>query len=97
MAIIRKSELKSMNEQQLREKLVDLRKDMMKLKAQIAIGTTLESPRRPRAVKKTIARVLMMLAQKKRQAREAPVKVPEPAQKAASKMKKQQEVQKDRQ
>lgn len=57
MAIVKKSELKQMNEKLLNEKLVSLKKELMKINAQIAIGTTPEKPGRIKEIKKMIARI----------------------------------------
>ena len=62
MAVIKKSEFKQMDEKQLKDKLADLKKEMMKLNAQRSTGTTLENPGRIRAVKKTIARIYTALS-----------------------------------
>ena len=63
MAIIKKSELKQMKEQQLKEKLIDLKKEMMKINSQRAVGTVPENPGRVKEVRRTIARVLTKLSQ----------------------------------
>ena len=65
MALLRKSELKDMNEQSLAEKLKELRKEMIKVNMQRASGTTLKSPGRPKQIKKTIAQIYTLLHQKK--------------------------------
>ena len=57
MAIIKKSELRQMSEKMLSEKLNDLRKEMIKINAQIAIGTIPEKPGRIKEIRKTIARI----------------------------------------
>jgi large subunit ribosomal protein L29 len=64
MAIIRKSEIKQMNRTALQEKLLDLKKELIKLNAQIAIGTLPENPGRVREVKRTIAKIKTFLKQK---------------------------------
>lgn len=65
MALLRKSELKNMNEQAMAEKLKELKKEMIKVNMQRASGTTLESPGRSKQIKKTIARIYTVLHQKK--------------------------------
>jgi large subunit ribosomal protein L29 len=57
MAIIRKSELKSMDQKQLLNKKGELQKEMIKINAQRSTKTTPENPGRIREVKKTIARI----------------------------------------
>jgi large subunit ribosomal protein L29 len=65
MAIIKKSEFNQMNEQQLTEKVSELQKELMKLRAQISTHTTLENPGRVKSVRKMIARIYTKLNQKK--------------------------------
>ncbi len=65
MALLRRSELKSMNEQAMSEKLRELKKEMIKINMQRASGTTLASPGRPKQIKKTIAKLHTILHQKK--------------------------------
>ena len=67
MAIIKKSELKQMKEPQLNERLTDLKKEMMKINSQRAVGTIPENPGRVKEVKRTIARILTKLNQLKRE------------------------------
>ena len=47
-----------MGKEELDNKLKDLRKELMKLNAQIATGTTPKSPGQVRQIKKTIAKIL---------------------------------------
>lgn len=63
MAIIKKSEFKNLNETQLNERLIHLRKELVKLNAQRAIGTTLESPGKIKAIKRMIAKINTILNQ----------------------------------
>ena len=58
MALLRNKELKTMSKDELSNKLHDLRKELMKLNAQIATGTTPKSPGHVRTIKKTIAKIL---------------------------------------
>jgi len=57
MTILKKSELKQMNEKACNDKLVELRKELIKINTQIAMGTTPENPGRIREIKKTIAKL----------------------------------------
>ncbi|MBI4154581.1 50S ribosomal protein L29 [Candidatus Woesearchaeota archaeon] len=57
MAIIRKSELKIMENKSMKEKLLTLRKELMKLKAQVATRTRPENPGRIKEIRRTIARI----------------------------------------
>ena len=60
MSILKKNELKSINTKQIEEKLKELRKDLLKLNSQRAVGTTMESPGRIKLIKRTIARLLTL-------------------------------------
>lgn len=51
-------EIKSLDEASLNEKLVELKKELIKINAQIAIGTTPKNPGQVKKIKKTIARVM---------------------------------------
>ena len=64
MAKIRKSDLKAMPPQEQQAKLLELRKELMKLNAKRSMGVTLESPGRIRMLKKTIARIFTYQQQK---------------------------------
>lgn len=52
------NELKGMNEKDMKEKLDDLRKNLIKLNAQVSTGTTPKSPGEIRKIKRTIAQIL---------------------------------------
>ncbi|MDP4012764.1 MAG: 50S ribosomal protein L29 [Candidatus Nanoarchaeia archaeon] len=67
MAIIKKSEFENMNEQTLQEKLIDLKKELMKFNSQRYSGTPPENPGRVREVRKTIARIYTKLSQKQQE------------------------------
>ena len=58
MAIIRKSELLQLSEQQIEDKLNELYKELMKFQTQRAIGTSLESPGKVKEIRRSIARLL---------------------------------------
>lgn len=51
-------ELRVMNELDLKNKLVELKKELMKINSQIAIGTVPKSPGKVRQTKKTIAKII---------------------------------------
>lgn len=51
-------ELKLMNDLDLENKILELKKELMKVNSQIAIGTVPKSPGKVRAMKKTIAKIL---------------------------------------
>ncbi len=61
MAIINKKELKNLNDDDLRNKLNEIRKELIKENAQIAVGTTPKSPGQIKQMKKSIARILQLL------------------------------------
>lgn len=63
MAIIKKSEFKRMEEKQLKNKLGELRKELIRFNAQISTGTPPENPGQVREIKKTIARIFTKLNQ----------------------------------
>lgn len=57
MANPKKRELKNMSMDQLRGKLEELKKELMKLNAQIAVGINPKNPSQAKSLKKTIARI----------------------------------------
>ena len=57
-------ELKAMPAEELKTKLNDIRKDLIKDNAQVATGTIPKNPSRIRLAKKSIARIKMLLAGK---------------------------------
>jgi ribosomal protein L29 len=57
-------ELKALPEAELQAKLLELKHELMKENAQVAIGTVPKNPRKLRLAKKTAARITMILAQK---------------------------------
>ncbi len=70
MAIIKKSEMKNMGEAQLKAKLKDLNTELIKINAQISSGTAPQNPGNVREIKKTIAKILTKLNEKKREGKE---------------------------
>ena len=57
-------EIRSMSKEDLNAKLEALRKEVMKINAQIATGTTPKSPGQAKQIKKNIARILTILNEK---------------------------------
>jgi len=55
------NELKKLNKEQLQDRLKELRKELIKMNAQISTGTPPENPGKVRQVKKTIARIYTIL------------------------------------
>ncbi|MBI2658577.1 50S ribosomal protein L29 [Candidatus Woesearchaeota archaeon] len=51
-------ELRLMNESDTGIKLADMKKELMKINSQIAIGTVPKSPGKVREIKRTIAKIL---------------------------------------
>ena len=58
MAILKKTEIKQMPANLINEKINDLKKELIKLNAQVATGTRPENPGRIREIKRTIAKLL---------------------------------------
>jgi len=59
-------DIRKLNENQLGEKVKELRKELMKLNTQIATGTNPKSPGQVKDIKKTVARIFTTLNEKKR-------------------------------
>ncbi|MFH1209569.1 MAG: 50S ribosomal protein L29 [archaeon] len=55
--MIKKQELKQMNPERLDSTLVELKKDLMKLRSQLSTGSSVEKPSRIKQIKKNIARI----------------------------------------
>ena len=67
MAILKKTELKQLNKQTAEEKLNELRKELMKANSQVAMGTMPENPGRIREIKRTIAKLIVIIKEKSKQ------------------------------
>ncbi len=61
---IKNEQLRKMNDDELNNKLFELKKDLIKVNAQIAAGTIPENPGNVRNLKKTVARILTIKTQK---------------------------------
>ncbi|MDO8740382.1 MAG: 50S ribosomal protein L29 [Candidatus Woesearchaeota archaeon] len=57
-------ELKLMSEADLKEKSNEIRKELMKLNSQVAMGTIIKNPGQIKGIKKTIARIKTILKTK---------------------------------
>jgi len=57
MAIIKKNEMKGMDDKSILEKVSELRGELIRINAQIAMGTLPENPGRIKEIRKTIARL----------------------------------------
>ena len=55
---MKRYQVKQMDSEQLDSKLGELKKEMLRLNSQRAVGTTLESPGLIKSIKKDIARIL---------------------------------------
>lgn len=58
-------ELRKIEKSSMESKIIELKKDLMKLNAQVATGTTPENPGRIRSIKKTLARIYTIQNEKK--------------------------------
>lgn len=58
MSLIKKSELKNLNNQSINERISEFNKELMKLNTQRAVGTAIENPGRIRLLRRTIAKLL---------------------------------------
>ncbi len=74
-------ELKALPPAELNDKILELKKELIKENAQVAIGTMPKNPRKLRLAKKTIARIETILAGTPARAA-APAKAASPATKA---------------
>ena len=57
MVILRTSEIEQMDEKTLKEKLISLQEELVKINAQISMGTLPQNPGRVKEIRKTIARI----------------------------------------
>ena len=57
-------ELRLMNEIDLENKLIELKKELMKLNSQIAIGTAPKNPVKVKEIKRTVAKILTIKQEK---------------------------------
>ena len=57
-------EIRGMDKESLNTKLLELKKELIKINAQVAIGTTPKNPGQVKAIKKTIAKILTVLKEK---------------------------------
>ncbi len=81
MAIIKKNELKQMGNENLKSRLSELKKELIKMNAQISTGTPPENPGRVKEIKKTIARILTILNQPKKETKKITKKLKEETEK----------------
>lgn len=55
---MKKYQVKQMDSEQMSKKLYDMRRELLRLESQRAVGATIESPGLIRSLKKDIARIL---------------------------------------
>lgn len=90
MALIKKNEFRQMTEQQLRNRLIEIEKELVKLNGQRAMHTTLESPGRVKLIRKTRARIFTRINELKHQAPQQKQAQKEEAKRSIEKPKEQQ-------
>ncbi len=64
---IKNNELRRMSIKQLEEKLVDLKKDLIKVNAQVATGTVPDNPGNVKNLKKGVARIFTIMKEKQKE------------------------------
>jgi len=57
-------EIRSIDKTTLNEKMLELKKELVKIKAQIAIGTTIKNPGQVKKMKRTLARMITIQKEK---------------------------------
>lgn len=63
---MRVKELKAMSEPELENKIVELKKELMKINSQIAIGTVPKNPGRIKEMKRAVAKILTIKHEKQK-------------------------------
>jgi len=63
---VKSDEIRKFSEKEIVSKLRELRKNLMKINAQIATGTVPENPSNVKNIKKSIARILTIQSEKRR-------------------------------
>ena len=56
--------LRPVSNQELEEKIIELKKELIKINAQIATGSNPKSPKQARDIKKTIAKILTIKSER---------------------------------
>jgi len=64
MAVLRKDEIRDMDAAEIEEKMRELKQELLKINMQIAAGGAPENPGRIRAIRRTIARMKTIRAEK---------------------------------
>lgn len=58
--------LEGLSEDELKKRLTELRKELIKVNAQVAVGTTPKNPMQIKNNKKTVARILTLLKKRRK-------------------------------
>ena len=66
MAILRLKDIRDMSSDQRSEKVTEFRTELARLKTMVAAGGSIDNPAKIRSLRKTIARLLTVEAEKKR-------------------------------
>jgi len=66
MPILRIKDIQAMSPEERREKLVELRTELARLKTMVKAGGSLDNPSRIRELRKTIARILTIETEQRR-------------------------------
>ena len=74
---MKSKEIRSLDKNTLDEKKIELKKELVKMNAQVAIGTALKNPGQVREIKKIIARILTIQNEKASQKNMKKIKQPE--------------------
>ncbi len=67
---MKKKEIRSLSKKELNDKINELKKELIKINTQISTGTALKNPGQARKIKKTIARMLNEIKNKKESTKE---------------------------
>lgn len=65
MAKQKKNDVKKMNREDLQKNLLELKKELLMLRAKASTGTAIESPGRIKSTKRNIARIITFVKMKK--------------------------------
>lgn len=63
-------EIRSSDKASLNEKVIELKKELVKINAQIVIGTAIKNPGQVKKIKKTLARIITIQQEKNQQKKE---------------------------
>ncbi len=67
MAIIKKTEIKQVSQEEIKEKMTELNKELMKYNSQRAVGTAIENPGRIRELRRSIAKLMTIQNNKEKE------------------------------